>query len=135
MFLKISRLMGCFALLASFLMMGCNGSDSGTSTEGFSGRYHVFLQQGSIVSERTWEINQHGNSATIKDVNILLVVQATVSGQTLSVQPSSVTIDGEAVTFSMTLTFSADGHSFSGTQTTTVSGTTVIVNVTGTKNI
>lgn len=124
--------MGLF-LLATTFFTGCDSDDEETSTEGFSGRYHVIITEAGIVNERTWEINQRGFAATIKDLNTLLVVQATVSGQTLFVPPSTLTLDGEDVVLSMTLTFSSDGRSFAGTQTTLVDGNTINIAVSGTK--
>jgi len=132
MLAKKSTMMGLF-LLATTFFTGCDSDDEETSTEGFSGRYHVIITEAGIVNERTWEINQRGFAATIKDLNTLLVVQATVSGQTLFVPPSTLTLDGEDVVLSMTLTFSSDGRSFAGTQTTLVDGNTINIAVSGTK--
>jgi hypothetical protein len=132
MLAKKSTMMGLFLLAASFFT-GCDSDDEAPSTEGFSGRYHVVITEAGIVNERTWEINQRGFTASIKDLNTLLLVQATVSGQTLFVPPSTLTLGGETVVFSMTLTFSSDGRSFAGTQTTLVDGSTINVAVSGTK--
>ena len=130
---KKSTMMGLFMLSASFFMTGCESDSEAPSTEGFSGRYHVVITEAGVVVERIWEFSQSGSQVNIKDVDILLVVRGTVSGNTVSVPSSTVTISGETVNFEMTLTFSSDGQSFAGTERTTAAGYTVTVAVSGTK--